>query len=181
MGPRCLQDFSEAFSCIVLHAEFGRDNEKVRNGPLKAQSDPDFFQNLFYYIYIYLLLLFLFIFLEIIRKSPGPSWTIPDPSGHRHLLKSWFPGGALGNPYCSRGCLVGFLRFGKGTLATYGFGSFWGFSVGRSRECLWAGRETRPGDQNSEKRIGLELSGSFLPGGAESVCGRAENFCWGQK
>ena len=38
-------------------------------------------------------------------------------------------------------CPVGFARFGKGTLATYGFGAFWGSSVGQGRECLWASRE----------------------------------------
>ena len=39
IAPRGPPDFSGASSCIVLHAEFGRNNEKVRNGRSVAQSD----------------------------------------------------------------------------------------------------------------------------------------------
>ena len=44
-------------------------------------------------------------------------------------------------PLYSMVCPAGLPRFGKGTLAIYGFGAFWGFFAGQSRECLLADRK----------------------------------------
>ena len=76
-------------------------------------------------------------------------------------------------------CPVGFLMFGKGTLATYGFWSLLAVLCWAEQRGSVGGQRTIPGAQNNAKRRVWEPSGGFQLGGAESVCGRTENLVLG--